>query len=115
MDRVIEVSYKMNIGYKLVLIIFLLIVSGAATAMRCGQKLVYEEDLKYEVRQKCGEPLDKYFQEDKLPIFNRWGHFIGTTVRITEVWVYQRSPQEFLYEVVFDNGKVQEIRAKRSP
>lgn len=98
----------------IVVIVFVLF-STATFSMRCKAQLVYEGDTRYDVKRKCGEPLDKVITEESVPLYDYWGYLIGTTTRIVEIWIYQRSPADFRYEVYFDDGQVKEINAKRAP
>lgn len=97
-----------------IFLIFMLLALPA-NAMRCSQKLVYEGDTYYDVENKCGEPLDKLVIEETVPLYNPAGYLIGATSKKREIWIYQRSPLEFRYEVIFENGRVKEITAKRAP
>lgn len=99
----------------LFLVLMLLAVPANAIAMRCHQKLVYAGDTYYDVKSKCGEPLDKLVVEEAVPLYNAAGYLIGQTMAKKEIWIYQRSPQEFRYEVIFENARVKEITAKRAP
>lgn len=91
-----------------------LFVFDKAFAFRCHEKLVLEGDSKYAVFTKCGEPLDKQVFEQQVPTYNAAGYQVGTTTVITEHWIYQSSPNEFHYELIFNNGVLKEITANRS-
>jgi hypothetical protein len=86
-----------------------------AYAMRCGDKLVFEGDSQYTVLSKCGEPLDKMIYEENIPLYNAAGYQIGTTTNTVETWIYQKSPADFQYELVFNSGKVNQINVNRNP
>lgn len=88
---------------------------NSASAMRCGDKLVFEGDSKYTVENKCGDPVDKQIYEESVPLYNYAGYQIGVSTRIVEKWIYQRSPTDFQYELIFDNGVVKSINANRNP
>lgn len=100
--------------FLLILAALMLIFSSPALAMRCNQYLVYEGDTKYIVLKKCGEPLSKDVYSDPEILFNAYGVPFGVADGVYEVWTYQRSPNEFLYEVLFENGRVRSISANRS-
>ncbi|KTD64630.1 hypothetical protein Lspi_0797 [Legionella spiritensis] len=83
-------------------------------AMRCQQNLVYEGDSKYIVLKKCGEPLAKDMYENPEILFSEYDVPYTDIGNVYEVWTYQRSSNEFLYEVLFENGRVKSISANRS-
>ncbi|KTD46821.1 hypothetical protein Lrub_1743 [Legionella rubrilucens] len=85
----------------------------AVQAMRCQQSLVYEGDTKFAVLKKCGEPLAKEIREDRQLLLDAWGNPVGESIRQIEVWTYQNSPNEFVYELTFENGRVKSIDASR--
>ncbi|AAU27361.1 TPA: DUF2845 domain-containing protein [Legionella pneumophila] len=99
----------------LLAIVFLMIVYPNAYAMRCGDKLVYEGDSKYTVLSKCGEPLDKLVYEENVPLYNAAGYQIGYGTNTVETWIYQKSPVDFQYELIFDYGKLKQINVNRNP
>lgn len=86
---------------------------SASYAMRCQQSLVYEGDTKFAVLKKCGEPLAKEIREERQLLVDAWGNPIGESVNEIEVWTYQNSPNEFVYELTFYNGRVKSIDANR--
>lgn len=97
------------------LICCLTCISVAAHCMRCGDKLVDTGDNQYNILQKCGEPQDKQNYEEIIPLYNAAGYQIGTTVNVVERWIYQRSPADFQYTLVFDAGVLKEINVNRNP
>ena len=99
----------------LILICCLTFISLAAQAMRCGDKLVYTGDNQFTIVQKCGDPKDKQSYEEIIPLYNAAGYQIGTTVKVVERWMYQRSSADFQYTLVFDAGVLKEINANRNP
>lgn len=84
-------------------------------AMRCGDKLVYTGDSQYTIIQKCGEPQAKESYEEMSPLYNQAGYQIGTTTNVVERWIYQRSPADFQYTLIFDAGILKDINANRNP
>ena len=58
-----------------------------ADAMTCGQSLVQQGDTEYQVEQKCGKP----------------------TSREMNRWIYDRSSEQFVYELTFEAGLVTHI------
>lgn len=104
----------MLIRYMLALTLFTLLLPNVY-AMRCGEKLVFEGDSAYTVLSKCGEPLDKQVFEQAVPVFNEWGYQIGVSTEYVETWIYQKSPTEFQYQLIFDGGVLKQINANRNP
>jgi hypothetical protein len=88
---------------------------NTAEAMRCGDKLVMEGDNQFDVLAKCGEPLDKQIYEQSTPLYNYAGYQIGVNTSTVEKWIYQKSPAEFQYELIFIEGVVKQINANRNP
>lgn len=81
---------------------FLLLSSGQAMALRCGNKLVDIGDRKHKVHRVCGEPtyVDSYDQ----PIYGyRQGY------NHVEVWTYNFGRSRFMQELVFENGILRRI------
>lgn len=99
----------------LLAILFLMLTSSLAYAMRCGDKLVYEGDSQYTVLSKCGEPLDKFMYEESVPLYNAAGYQTGYGTSTMETWIYQKSPVDFQYELIFDYGKLKRINVNRNP
>ncbi len=69
--------------------------------MRCGSRIVDEEDLAAELIAACGEPSfrDRFL----VQIPN------GATVADTEVWTYDFGPQKLLRLVTLRNGQISNI------
>ena len=88
---------------------------SAADAMRCGDTLVYEGDSKFDVLDKCGDPLDKQTYEQSTPLYNDAGYRVGTSSGTIDVWTYQKSSVEFQYVLTFDEGILKKISANRNP
>ncbi|MGQ3888440.1 DUF2845 domain-containing protein [Legionella sp. CNM-1927-20] len=83
-------------------------------ALRCGNSLVYEGDSKYLVLKKCGEPLAKDVYQDPTVLINQFNVPYGIASNVYEVWTYQPSPNDFIYEVLFQSGHVVMINANRA-
>jgi hypothetical protein len=83
--------------------------------MRCGDRLVMTGDNKFDILKKCGEPLDKQYYEQVVPLFNAAGYQIGTTVNIIDRWIYQKSSADFQYILIFNEGTLKDISAGRNP
>lgn len=99
----------------LVSLLGLFLISAHSQAMRCGDKLVFTGDSQYAILQKCGEPQDKQVHQEVIPLYNRAGYQIGTTVNVVERWIYQRSPADFEYTLIFNGSVLKEIAANRNP
>ncbi|RAP35778.1 hypothetical protein B1207_11910 [Legionella quinlivanii] len=104
----------MNIHRLLAGLFIALCLSDVGFAMRCKQSLVFEGDSKYIVERKCGPPLAKDIYQDSSLLVNNFDIPYGIASDVYEVWTYQQSPNEFLYEVLFQNGRVIAISANRS-
>jgi hypothetical protein len=94
--------------------ILLLLSCVHVFAMRCGNSLVYEGDSKFLVLKKCGEPLTKDAYSDPNLLINQSNVPYGLATDVYEVWTYQFSPNEFIYEVLFQSGHVVIINANRA-
>lgn len=88
---------------------------STANAKRCGEKLVYAGDSEFDVFSKCGEPLNKQIYDQPVPQYNTYGYQIGVINNSVSKWIYQKSPAEFQYELIFDAGVLKEINANRNP
>lgn len=89
-------------------------ISGAY-AMRCGNNLVYEGDSEYDVLSKCGQPLSKQDYDQPVIQYDSQGHQIGAISGSISKWIYQKSPEDFQYELIFDAGVLKKINANRNP
>ncbi|STX52668.1 Protein of uncharacterised function (DUF2845) [Legionella busanensis] len=93
----------------------LILLNGSSSfAFRCGNSLVYEGDSKYLVLKKCGKPLAKDVYSDPNLLINQFNVPYGIASDIYEVWTYQPSPNDFIYEVLFQSGHVVMINANRA-
>jgi len=98
-----------------ILLAFLLVLGYSASgfAMRCNGALVYEGDTKYLVEKKCGEPLAKDINNTPVTLYNEFGGPYATVVNDYEIWTYQFSPNDFIYSLSFQDGRVISITANR--
>ncbi|WP_165482726.1 DUF2845 domain-containing protein [Legionella gresilensis] len=99
---------------KFIIAVVILLSSSYTFALRCGTSLVYEGDSKYLVLKKCGEPLAKDVYSDPNLLINQFNVPYGIASDIYEVWTYQPSPNDFIYEVLFQSGHVVMINANRA-
>lgn len=81
--------------------------------MRCQQTLVYEGDTKYQLLQKCGEPLSKDVYNNPETLYNENGGAYATVYNNYEIWTYQSAPNQFIYQVYIQDGVVKSISANR--
>ncbi|MGQ3892894.1 DUF2845 domain-containing protein [Legionella sp. CNM-4043-24] len=93
--------------------LFLCAGINTSFAMRCNGALVYEGDTKYLVEKKCGEPLAKDINRTPEVLYNDMGGAYASVINDYEIWTYQFSPTDFIYEVTFQDGLVISIRASR--
>lgn len=94
-------------------------------AFRCGTKLVYEGDTRYEVQYKCGDPDHiEYWEEERVQkdfglrreydkrtgqqYWTRPPLFVKEKVRVEE-WIYNPGPTEFIRYLRFENGILTDI------
>lgn len=73
----------------------------AGSSMRCGARLVEEEDFAAEVLAACGEPSFR----DPFAVHGRNGGLFVDS----EVWTYDFGPQQLLRLVTLRNGRVRQI------
>lgn len=99
---------KLSIGLALIASLNLLNVS-TALALRCGDQLVSVGDSKVEVIAKCGEPMLKT-QRDEVVEETDDASKLRVTIIIDE-WTFNLGPNEFLYFLRFENGKLADIRS----
>ena len=99
-----------------VLMLFGLCCSGIALAdgMRCGNKLVVEDDSIDKVRTLCGEPTEISRREIlQRPSYVRNGrvyYIAGDMVQVpVEMWTYNLGPNKLMRRLKFVDGRLQEI------
>lgn len=73
----------------------------AGSSIRCGSRLVDEEDLAAELLAACGEPSFRDRFNVQLPN--------GAYVADTEVWTYDLGPQQLLRLVTLREGRISQI------
>lgn len=73
----------------------------AGSSIRCGPRLVDEEDLAAELLAACGEPSFRDRFNVQLPN--------GAYVADTEVWTYDLGPQQLLRLVTLRDGHISQI------
>jgi len=94
-----------------------LALNGPAWGMRCGSNLVVEGDTKYQVYQRCGNPD---FQDTRTIYrsvrirgsgLGEPGLDVFETIPVQlDEWTYNFGPERFVEQVIFENGRVINIR-----
>jgi len=97
---------------------FLLLLSmEPAWALRCSPFLVLEGDYEFQVLRKCGEP-DYYesrveYRWIPAPVYGLTppGPAYGALVPVyVDVWIYNFGPQRFMQRLIFENGRLIQIK-----
>ena len=98
-----------------------LLIAGAfaasearADSMRCGSKLVTDEETREQVRAKCGDPADiQHSSVWRVPIVwihGRPFHVGNDLVEVpVELWTYNFGTRKFMRRIRFEDGLVVEI------
>ncbi len=73
----------------------------ASSSMRCGSRIIDQEDLAAELLAACGEPSyrDQFFSQ------GRSGNYLADS----ELWTYDFGPQNLLRLVTLRNGQISNI------
>jgi len=93
--------------------VLLLPALAGADSMRCGSRVVKEEDTIEDVVAVCGEPIKKertWIQ--RAPQFELGGQdysFPGTEDVPVDLWTFDLGPNQFLRQVRFIAGEVDSI------
>jgi hypothetical protein len=93
---------------------FACIPQAQADALRCGNKLIREGDVRSLVRDFCGEPSDIQTRSIlRRPVFNINGRRTfggdGLVEIPVEIWTFNFGPSKLMREVRFVDGRVEEI------
>jgi len=98
--------------------LFLVPTPADAATLRCGNQLVADGASKSDVLLKCGEPMAKDSRtetvSDKLKQRGDDGTTTSTEKTVTktiEEWTYNFGPNRFMQVVVFENGKLVDVRS----
>lgn len=89
-----------------------------AEALRCGHRLVSSGDAPTEVLSKCGPPTAQYQRDEEIEFFQSVfirGREVLVARRITipvEVWTYNFGPHELIYELIFRDNRITNIRTR---
>jgi hypothetical protein len=84
-----------------------------ADSMRCGSRVIKEEDSIEKVLATCGEPIrtERYWIQ-RQPRYELGGHeysFPGTEDVPVDLWTYDFGPHKLMQRVRFVAGKVESI------
>jgi len=92
---------------KIITLIVVMLLSSQAFGFRCGTQLVEIDDLKIQVKDKCGEPVDKEvvgYTIKKRKFLNA----IKEREFVIEHWVYKASRQSYRL-LTFEGGRLKAI------
>jgi hypothetical protein len=88
-------------------------VVGQAASMRCGTGLVSDGASKSDVVAKCGEPVSRESRTESEEVKTKDGD--TSTKRVVqktfEEWTYNFGPNRLMQVVVFENGKLIEVKS----
>ena len=89
------------------------VASAGGGALRCGNKVVTQGDLRDAVRRLCGDPVDiaKSFVL-RRPSYVRRGRIIyfGDEIETeVEKWTYNFGPNKLMHRLTFVDSKLEEI------
>ncbi len=103
----------------LLLLVGLVMNAGAASAFRCGTRLVNIGDTKWEVLRKCGPPewrdaweekrVDRVFRTPDVDFDRSWEsrYPVGVVTYVpVEEWTYNMGPSQFLRMLRFENNRL---------
>ena len=92
-------------------IFFLSFSAHEAMAFRCGSDLVSEGDSKTQVTATCGKPTSKEKScenKEQYTTTNKRGKtkHVKKCSQKLETWLYNCGDNDFIYKLVFDDGKI---------
>jgi hypothetical protein len=79
--------------------------AGETETCICRNGIVSRGDLIVEVLKKCGEPAQN-FQRKETRIVTK-----GISIVTVDEWIYNFGPNEFMYSLRFENGRVARIES----
>lgn len=96
---------------------FLLFSTIDGWALRCGTGLVTEGDSKSQVLATCGKPTSKEKSCENSPQYtttNNNGKIkkVKKCGQKLETWFYNCGDNDFIYKLIFDDGKIKNITAE---
>ncbi|MFY0569125.1 DUF2845 domain-containing protein [Archangium lansingense] len=90
---------------------------GDAATLRCGTALASDGASKSDVLTKCGEPMSKDTRTETVSEKTKQkGQETDTTQerivsKTIEEWTYNFGPRHFMQVVVFENGRLVDVRS----
>ena len=95
-------------------ILFLSFSALNALAFRCGSDLISEGDSKTQVMSTCGKPTSKEKSCENSREYtttNKYGKekHVKKCSQKLETWIYNCGDNDFVYKLVFDDGKIMTI------
>lgn len=105
----------MKIAVNLVVTALMFLMANGVSAqqsgtMRCRDGIVSIDDTIAEVLKKCGPPAFQDRREETRASGPRYKRAYETVT--TDDWTYNFGPQEFMYQVIFQNGRVARIESR---
>ncbi|GBD99517.1 hypothetical protein BMS3Abin07_01554 [bacterium BMS3Abin07] len=94
--------------YFVFVILYLLTINDNALSFYCSNKLVSIGDTVAEVTMKCGKPFWKEQHKEKVVTDGNTDKKYIVTIIVDE-WTYNFGPQDWLYLLRFENGKLVKI------
>lgn len=79
---------------------------AAADSMRCGSTIVDETTSVADLLAKCGEPVSKDVKAEDVYSRNPDGFTRKVGTKLTERWIYKRTPGSLPMAVTIVDGKV---------
>lgn len=105
---------KIVVNLTVTALVFLALATGASPqqsgTMRCRDGIVSIDDTIPEVLKKCGPPAFQDRREETRASGPRYKRSYETVT--TDDWTYNFGPQEFMYQVIFQNGRVVRIESR---
>ena len=95
----------------------LLPASGDAATLRCGNELAADGASKSDVLMKCGQPMARETRTEtvgeKVKEKSQGGDTSTERVvtKTIEEWTYNFGPRRFMQVVVFENGRLVDVRS----
>lgn len=97
-----------------------LFATADAWSMRCKSYVIDTGMPKMEVVQKCGEPSSRDTRTERRTMrvresqrrdYNKSSVEVEREIEITvDEWIYNFGPNQFMQQLIFENGKVVQIR-----
>ena len=94
----------------------IILINSSANGLRCYGSIVSTGDTKQEVINKCGEPDHiEHWEEERIKgVYHyrddSYNPFIEEEYVKVEEWTYNFGPTTFIRYLLFENGKLKEIR-----